>query len=260
MPTPSGLPRISRSPGRAPALRLRCFGSTSPIDDEPVDGLHRVDRVAAGNRDSRGRAHRFAAGEDPADRVDRQLVDRHAHQRQREERRAAHRVDVGDRVGRGDRAEVVRIVDDRHEEVGRRDDRLPLVQLIHGRVVGGLDPDQQRLRDGRTAGLGDDLLQHRGRDLAAAAAAVAELREAERGTFGCVHRSPGFVAAGSGPPQFPATAGARQPAFYRCGTPTDAIPLTRNARGPSRQRRGRSDSDPSPFRDMVLHGGEGGKG
>ena len=108
------------------------------------------------------------------------------------------------------------------------------------------------------AGLGDDLLQHRGRDLAAAAAAVAELREAERGTFGCVHRGPGFVAAGSGPPQFPATAGARQPAFYR-----------------SRARDGRDSRDthcarpfaPSaavgaihPYRDVVLPDGEGGKG
>ncbi len=118
----------------------------------------------------------------PADRFDRQLVDRHPDERQREERRAAHRVDVGDRVGRRDRAEVARIVDDRHEEVGGRDDRLPLVQPVDGRIVRRLDPDQQRFGNRGAAGLGDDLLQQRGRDLAAASAAVAELREAKRGS------------------------------------------------------------------------------
>ena len=47
------------------------------------------------------------------------------------------------RVGRGDRAEVVRVVDDRHEEVGRRDDRLALVELLHGGVVGRFDADEE---------------------------------------------------------------------------------------------------------------------
>ena len=116
-------------------------------DDEAIDRLDGIDRVAAGDRNARGCAHGFAAVEDAADRLDRQLVDRHADERQREQRRAAHRVDVRDRVGRGDPAEVVRIVDDGHEEVGRRDDRLALVQLVDGGVVGGLDADEERLRD-----------------------------------------------------------------------------------------------------------------
>ena len=115
--------------------------------DEPVDRLDGIDRVAAGDRNAGARAHGFAAVEDAADRLDRQLVDGHPDERQREERRAAHRVDVGDRVGRGDRAEVVRIVDDRHEEVGRRDDGLAFVQLEDRGVVRGLDADQQLLRE-----------------------------------------------------------------------------------------------------------------
>ena len=65
-----------------------------------------------------------AAFEDAADGRGRQHGDRHADQRQREQRARAHRVDVRQRVGRGDAAEVVRVVDDRHEEVGRRDDRV----------------------------------------------------------------------------------------------------------------------------------------
>ena len=136
------------------------------------------------------RADGLAALEDAPDGIDRQLVDRHADERQREERRAAHRIDVGDGVGRRDHAEIARIVDDGHEEVRRRDDRLPLVQSIDGGVVGGLDADQQRRREHGRAGLAQDLLQQRGRDLATAAAAVAELREAERRGVGSAHRNP----------------------------------------------------------------------
>ena len=105
--------------------------------------------MAAGDRNAGPGADRLAAVEDAADGVDRQLVDRHADQRQREQRRAAHRIDVGDRVGRGDGAEVERVVDDRHEEVGRRDDRLVLVDPVDGGVVGGLDADQQLRRHQR---------------------------------------------------------------------------------------------------------------
>ena len=83
--------------------------------------------------------------EDAADGLRGQHVDRHADQRQRQDRPAAHRIDIGDRVGRGDAAEVVRVVDDRHEEVGGRDQRLLVVELVHRGVVGGLDADQQLL-------------------------------------------------------------------------------------------------------------------
>ena len=108
--------------------------------------------------------------------TERQLVERHADQRQRHDRPAAHRVDVGDRVGRGDAAEVERIVDDRREEIGGGDQRLLVVQPVDRRVVGGLGADQQfrRHRKPPPSSL-QDLGQHAGRDLAAAAAAVREL-------------------------------------------------------------------------------------
>ena len=85
----------------------------------------------------------FAALQHLRDHFMRQHVDRHADEREREDRLAAHRVDVGQRVGRGDAAEVERIVDDRHEEVGRRDDRLLVVELVDGGIVGGVVADQQ---------------------------------------------------------------------------------------------------------------------
>ena len=56
-----------------------------------------------------------------------------------------------------------------------------VVELPHRGVVGGLGADQQLLerRDGRL--VGQQLLQHRRRELAAAAAAVGEAGEADLG-------------------------------------------------------------------------------
>ena len=136
---------------RVARLRLRVALDAARIDqadgDQAVDRLHRIDAVAAGDGNAGSLADRFAAVEDSAHRLERQLVDRHRHQRQREERTPAHGVDIRDGVGRGDRAEVERIVDDRHEEIGRRDDRLILADLIDRRVVARLDADQQLARD-----------------------------------------------------------------------------------------------------------------
>src|SRR5690606_33023784 len=104
--------------------------------DQAVDRLHRVDGVAAGDGDAGVAAGAGAAVEDARDRLRGEHVHRHAHQGQGEQRGAAHGVDVADRVGGGDAAEVVRIVDDGHEEVGGRHDRLALVDAVHGGVVG----------------------------------------------------------------------------------------------------------------------------
>ena len=109
------------------------------------------------------------------------------HECQREQRRGAHGIDVRKRVRRGDRAKVERIVDDRHEKVGRRDDGLHFVDPVDRGVVRGLDADEKLFRHDPGHRLGNDLLQCRGRDLAAAAAAVAELGKAERGAIRGVH-------------------------------------------------------------------------
>ncbi len=174
---------------------ITCPGARVPLDlarmhqahhDEPVDRLDRVDRMAAGDRDSGGRADRLAAFDDAPNHFDRQLVDRHPEQRERHDRCAAHRVDVRDRVGRRDAPEVEGIVDDRHEEVGRRDQRLLVVQLVDGGVVGSLDADQQLRRQHAACAL-QYLAEHAGRDLAAAAAAVRERGEFDLEVGGRVH-------------------------------------------------------------------------
>ena len=119
------------------------------------------------------------------------FADRHAEQRQRHERLAAHRIDVRDRVGRRDAAEIVRIVDDRHEEIGGRDDRLRVVQAIDRRVVARLGADEQIREGARERRLRQDFAQQRWRELAASAAAVRELRQPDGARFsGFVHLLP----------------------------------------------------------------------
>ena len=141
-------------------------------DDEAVDRLDRVDRVPACNRYPRLRADRFAAVQDAADHLDRQLVDRHAHQRERHDRRAAHGVHVGNGVGRRDAAEIVRVVDDRHEKVGRRNERLLVVEPVNRRVVAGFHAHQQLGWQKRRARAPQNIGQYARGDFATAASAV----------------------------------------------------------------------------------------
>ena len=159
-------------------VALQMVRIDGPDRHQAVDRLERIDRVPARNWNAGLGADRLAPLEYPADSLHWQPVDRHADQRQREQRRGAHRIDVADRVRRRDAAEVERIVDDRHEEVGRRDQRLLVVELVDRGVVRGLDADEKLFRHDPRHRLGNDLLQYRGRDLAAAAAAVAELGKA----------------------------------------------------------------------------------
>ena len=55
---------------------------------------------------------------------------------------AAHGVNIAQRVGRGNLAEEIGIVDDGREEVHRVDDRQVGAQTIHPGVVGGFGADQ----------------------------------------------------------------------------------------------------------------------
>ena len=57
--------------------------------------------------------------------------------REREQRRAAHRKDIVERVRRRDPPEDRRIVHERREEVERENERTLVVELVHRRVVGG---------------------------------------------------------------------------------------------------------------------------
>ena len=110
-------------------------------------------------------------------------VFRHRGDRQRGERAAAHRVDVADRVGRGNLAVDVRVVDDRREEVDRLHERRPPLPPEHTRIVRGPEVDEDAVvgvrRDvtqhlselacgefARSTGAGDDLRKSLGHDVA----------------------------------------------------------------------------------------------
>jgi hypothetical protein len=60
---------------------------------------------------------------------------------QGKERLRAHREDVAERVGCGDRAIQVRIVNDRREEIDGLDDGALVVELEDRRVITRLKPD-----------------------------------------------------------------------------------------------------------------------
>ena len=62
---------------------------------------------------------------------------------EREQRRAAHRVHVGERVGGRDAAPVVGVVDDRREEVGGEDDGEIVTESVDGSVIRGVEADEQ---------------------------------------------------------------------------------------------------------------------
>ena len=140
--------------------------------DQAVNRLDRIDGVAPGDGYAGFAAYRFAAGQDKADRRGTQHIDRHAHQREGHDRPAAHGVHVGDRIGCGDAPEVIRVVHDGHEEIGRGDEGLLVVEPVNRSVVGGLDPHQQLGRQGQPRRVLENFRQHTRRDLAAAAATV----------------------------------------------------------------------------------------
>ena len=80
---------------------------------------------------------------------------REAGDRERGQRTAAHRVDVADRVRRGDLAVDVRVVDDRREEIDRLHERRPALPPVHTRIVRGPEVDQDTV-----IGLRGDVTQH----------------------------------------------------------------------------------------------------
>ncbi|MNY15479.1 hypothetical protein D3C86_1486920 [compost metagenome] len=144
---------------------------------QAVDRLDAVDRMAARDGDARLGADRGPAFQHPANGLNCQLADRHPDDGQGEDRRRPHGVDVGQGVGGGDPAKVERVVDHGHEEVRRGDQGLFVVQPPHSRVVRRLGPHHQ-IGEGRRLGrAGQDGLEHVGRDLAAATAAMGQGRQ-----------------------------------------------------------------------------------
>ena len=141
-----------------------------------------VDRVPATDDRARGADDIAAAVEHAREQLERQAFARPRHEVEREQRRATHRVHVGQRVGGGDAAPVVGVVDDRREEVGGDDEREVVAHAVDGGVVGGVEPDEQVGVVGRVEPA--DEAEHRaeiaGRQLARAPRPVREAREPNR--------------------------------------------------------------------------------
>src|SRR5260221_523188 len=118
----SSPPALSGSEPRAGTrLRPDPVGVNGADDREPVLRLLVADRVPA-RQDRPGRTHLLAGrAEDRGDGLLRQLLGKLRY-REREQRPSTHRKNVVERVRRGDRSEVARVVDGRREEVESEDE------------------------------------------------------------------------------------------------------------------------------------------
>ncbi len=172
--------RVARTRARLRPVAVRMH---RPDHREPVLRLVVAERVAAGEDRACLTNLPVGAGEDGRDRLVRQAL-RQRRDREREQRRAAHRVDVVEGVRRGDAAVEAGIVDERREEVEREDERPLVVEPVHGGVVCRREPHEEVLRVRRDEAA-EELLEPGGGVLRRAAAALRELRQSRRHRQDC---------------------------------------------------------------------------
>ncbi len=114
--------------------------------DQASDGISELDLLVLHAVPAQQRAIGFVNLLGPALQDFRQIVQvalgRPRENRKRGDRLAAHRVNVAERVGRRDRAERVRIVDNGREEIDGLHQGALRRQLVHAGIVGGIKPDQ----------------------------------------------------------------------------------------------------------------------
>ena len=179
MPMPSGLVSTSTSPGRSPALVRMRSGWTSPTTAMPYFGSGSSTVWPPAITKPASAAIDGSALEHVAEQLGGQLVDVPAHQVQREQRGAAHGVDVGHAVGGRDAAPGAGVVDHRGDEVGGEHQGALVREAPDGGVVAGQGPDQEVRITGRCYTTHDVRQLARG-ELARSAGAVRERREARR--------------------------------------------------------------------------------
>ena len=114
-------------------------------DGEAVLRLVVANRVAAGENRPRRPDDLVCSREDLTEYLGGKLL-RERRYRECEERHATHGKNIIERVGRRDRAEVPRIVDDRREEVDGEHDRPLVVEAVDGRVIGRVEADEELCR------------------------------------------------------------------------------------------------------------------
>src|SRR5206468_1950104 len=106
-------------------------------------GLRVVDAVSAGDMATGLGCDVETTAENVAYELQRERLARPRQQIDREKGTAAHRVDVGERVGCGDPAPVVGVIDDRREEVRGGKDCGLAVDADRGSVVAGIEADEE---------------------------------------------------------------------------------------------------------------------
>ena len=134
--------------------RARTGLRPDPLRMHQAHDREAVLRLAVANgvtsrEDRTGRTHPLlGTSEHLPEHLDGKLLGKRGN-RERQQRSAAHREDVVERVRRGNGTEGPRIVDEWREEVDREHDRTLVVEPVHRGVVGGIEPDEQVLRIGR---------------------------------------------------------------------------------------------------------------
>ena len=122
----------------------QAIGGRNAGHSHPVLGLGVVDAVATCDRALRLSGHSEPTAQDLGCERHGQHIAWPAHEVHREDRPPAHRVDVGERVGRSDPAPIVRVVDDRREEVDSAEHRGAVgIDADRSRVVSVVEADDQ---------------------------------------------------------------------------------------------------------------------
>ena len=143
---------------------------------EPVFRLVVVDGMSA-HDERAGLAH--LVGSAPHDLGDHLGAERHGKRQyvQGDERLRAHREHVGKRVAGGNGAELVRVVDNRREEVERQHGRQVVAQAVHGAIVARLEPEHDVAVHLRRSDLLQDFLELTRSPLGRSTAVTGVLRE-----------------------------------------------------------------------------------
>jgi hypothetical protein len=169
-----------RVTGPSAAIAPQTGNRAGADDRKAVNRLGSINRMAAGDGDTCFRADCASALQNLAHRLGRQLVNWHAENGECHDRLSAHCINVGNRIGCRNPAEVERIVDHRHEEVRRRDHAGFVIELPDRGIVTGFGSDKQPVKRSADRLIRKQLLQDRGRQLASASATMGKRGQAQR--------------------------------------------------------------------------------
>ena len=114
-----------------------------PGDRQPVLDLRIAYAVAADDDGSRLAYRIRSAAQDFDQDLERQHLVREGHEIHRCKRLPPHRVNVTQRVGRGNPAELEWVIHERREEVGGLYERNIIADAEHSRVIAGVCSDQE---------------------------------------------------------------------------------------------------------------------